>query len=101
MVSPLRTLACCVLLSLPVVALSELKNPATEPVDINQATVKQLLQVSGMTAPWATRIVHFRPYRTKLDLLDKGIVPPDVYKRIKDGIVAHRTIPGASAPAKH
>jgi DNA uptake protein ComE-like DNA-binding protein len=62
----------------------------TGPVDVNQATVPELMQVPGMTESWAKRIVRFRPYRTKLDLLDQGVVSADVYRRIRDGIVAHR-----------
>lgn len=71
------------------------KTSATAPppearADINHATVAQLMKVPGMTAAWAGRIVRFRPYRTKLDLLEKGIVPQDVYDRIKDFVIAHR-----------
>jgi DNA uptake protein ComE-like DNA-binding protein len=68
-------------------------NPATSvglPVDINHASLEQLLQVPGMTRPWAERIVRFRPYRSKLDLLQDGVLPGDVYNRIKVSIVAHR-----------
>ena len=61
-----------------------------EPVDINRASVSELLQVPGMTAIWAGRIVRFRPYRTKLDLVEQGVVTPEVYQRIRDGVVAHR-----------
>jgi len=43
-----------------------------------------------MTRSWAGRIVRFRPYRTKQDLLDRGVVSSQVYDRIKDDIVAHR-----------
>jgi hypothetical protein len=43
-----------------------------------------------MTSTWAARIVRFRPYRTKADLLDHGVLPTDVYDRIKDAIIAHR-----------
>jgi len=43
-----------------------------------------------MTSTWAARIVRFRPYRTKRDLLDHGVLPGDVYDRIKDSIIAHR-----------
>lgn len=43
-----------------------------------------------MTRSWAGRIVRFRPYRTKLDLLDRGVVNSEVYNRIKDYIIAHR-----------
>lgn len=66
------------------------RSKADELVDVNQASVSQLMSVHGMTKVWAERIVRFRPYRTKLDLKDKGVVTPEVYLRIKDGIVAHR-----------
>jgi competence protein ComEA len=59
-------------------------------VDINTATVDQLLKVPGMTRTWAARIVRNRPYRGKNELLDHGIVTREVYDRIKDYIVAHR-----------
>ena len=52
--------------------------------------MEQLLKVPGLTRTWAERIVRFRPYRTKLDLLQEGIVPGAVYKRIKEYIVVHR-----------
>jgi DNA uptake protein ComE-like DNA-binding protein len=59
-------------------------------VDINHASVEELMKVPGMTRSWAGRIVRFRPYRTKQDLLEHGIVNSDVYERIKDYIIAHR-----------
>jgi hypothetical protein len=43
-----------------------------------------------MTPSWAARIVRFRPYRTKLDLLEQGVVPQEVYQRIHDYVIAHR-----------
>jgi competence protein ComEA len=63
--------------------------PPDARVDINHATVEQLLKVPGMTATWAGRIIRFRPYRTKQDLLDHGVLPSDVYDRIKDYVIAH------------
>jgi competence protein ComEA len=73
---------------------SAAKSQATPPpearVDINHATVNELMKVPGMTATWAARIVRFRPYRTKQDLLDKGVVTSQVYDRIKDYVIAHR-----------
>jgi competence protein ComEA len=60
------------------------------PVDINHASLKELRKVPGMTSTWATRIVRFRPYRAKNDLLDRGVVSSEVYGRIKDSIIAHR-----------
>jgi DNA uptake protein ComE-like DNA-binding protein len=67
------------------------KAPAPEArCDINRATMEQLLTVPGMTRSWAGRIVRFRPYRTKVDLLERGVVPGEVYERIKDYVIAHR-----------
>jgi DNA uptake protein ComE-like DNA-binding protein len=58
-------------------------------VDINHASADELLKVPGMTPSWASRIVRFRPYRSKLDLLEKGVVSDAVYDRIKDYVIAH------------
>lgn len=59
-------------------------------VDINTASVDQLMKVPGMTRTWAGRIIRFRPYRMKNDLVDRGVVTSQVYDRIKDYIIAHR-----------
>jgi DNA uptake protein ComE-like DNA-binding protein len=72
-----------------------LKTSATAPspearIDINHATVDELLKVPGMTRSWAGRIVRFRPYRTKHDLIDRGVLNSEVYDRIKDYVIAHR-----------
>ncbi len=64
--------------------------PPQARTDINHATFNELLKVPGMTPIWAGRIVRFRPYHTKADLLDRGIVTSAVYDRIKDNVIAHR-----------
>ena len=64
--------------------------PPSERVDINHAGIEDLMKVPGMTQSWAERIVRFRPYRTKQDLLEKGVVNSQVYDRIKDFVIAHR-----------
>lgn len=71
------------------------KTSATAPapearIDINHASVDQLLKAPGMTRTWAARIVKYRPYRTKQDLVEQGIVTSEVYERIKDYVIAHR-----------
>ena len=71
------------------------KTSATAPapearVDINHASLDELLKVPSMTPSWAGRIVRFRPYRTKQDLVDRGVVTSEVYERIKDYVIAHR-----------
>lgn len=64
--------------------------PPESRIDINHASVDQLLKIPGMTRSWAGRIVRFRPYRTKVDLLEHGVVSAEVYNRIKDFVIAHR-----------
>jgi DNA uptake protein ComE-like DNA-binding protein len=64
--------------------------PPEARIDINHASVDELLKVPGMTPSWAGRIVRFRPYRTKQDLLERGVVNSQVYDRIKDYVIAHR-----------
>ena len=64
--------------------------PPEARIDINHASVKELLKVPGMTPSWAGRIVRFRPYRAKDDLLERGVVTSKVYDRIKDYVIAHR-----------
>lgn len=64
--------------------------PAEARIDINHATADELLKVPGMTRSWAGRIVRFRPYRAKTDLVEKGVVSGEVYERIKDYVIAHR-----------
>lgn len=48
------------------------------------------MRVPGMTRSWAGRIVRFRPYHAKNDLLDQGVLSGDVYDRIKDYVIAHK-----------
>jgi DNA uptake protein ComE-like DNA-binding protein len=64
--------------------------PPEERVDINHASLKKLMEVPGMTPSWAGRIIRFRPYRTKDDLVEHGVITGAVYIRIKDYVIAHR-----------
>ncbi len=46
--------------------------PAPEArIDVN-TTLEQLAKVPGMTRTWAARIIRYRPYRSKNDLVDRG-----------------------------
>lgn len=64
--------------------------PAADRVDINHASMQELLAVPGMTRSWAGRIIRFRPYHAKSDLVKQGVVSGEEYERVKDFIVAHR-----------
>jgi len=64
--------------------------PPIPQLDINHASIAQLLKVPGITQIYAQRIVEGRPYSTKGQLKTSGILPPDVYAKVKDHLVAHR-----------
>ena len=64
--------------------------PPESRVDINHASLEELLKVPGLSRSWAMRIVRFRPYRSKQDLLDEGVVPSRVYGRVRDYLIAHK-----------
>ena len=81
------------LYAIPQAAPEHVDVPEAQRVDINHSSLEELLKVPGMTKSWAGRIVRFRPYRSKQDLLDKGIVTGEVYNRIRDYIIAHREQP--------
>lgn len=83
--------ACWTFPSLPQAPQTTAVSPPPEMrVDVNHASVEELLRVPGMTRSWAERVVRFRPYRTKQDLMDMGVMPGTVYERIKNYIIAHR-----------
>ena len=59
-------------------------------VDVNHASAEELMKLPGMTKIWADRVVRFRPYKRKTELLDHGVLPGRVYDKVKDYLVAHR-----------
>jgi DNA uptake protein ComE-like DNA-binding protein len=64
--------------------------PPEARVDINYASMDELIKIPGMTRVWAGRIIRFRPSRTKADLIEHGILSLVVYDRVKDYLIAHR-----------
>jgi hypothetical protein len=55
-------------------------------VNINQASVEELMQSLGLDAQTADSIVEHRPYPSKIDLLGRMVVPGEIYNRIKNRI---------------
>jgi DNA uptake protein ComE-like DNA-binding protein len=86
---------CALLMGCPMSRAEQLSGnhvipPPEARVDINSASVTELLKVPGMTQTWAGRIVRFRPYHSKNELVERGVVTGEVYSRIKDYVIAHR-----------
>jgi DNA uptake protein ComE-like DNA-binding protein len=56
-------------------------------VDINSATLRDLDALQGMGPDTAVAVAAGRPYTAKEDLLNRNIIPPATYDRIKDRIM--------------
>ena len=59
-----------------------------ELIDINSATAAQLDALPGIGKARSEAIVKGRPYKGKDDLVQKKILPENVYNDIKDKIIA-------------
>lgn len=65
-------------------------------LDINTASRDELMKLKGVGDARADAIIKGRPYKGKNELLDKKIVPENVYNDIKEKIIAKQ----AAEPAK-
>jgi DNA uptake protein ComE-like DNA-binding protein len=59
-------------------------------VDSNSASAEELHQLPGIGSKRAQAIIDNRPYKSKDQLVEKKVLPENVYAQIKDRIVARQ-----------
>ncbi|MDR3529113.1 MAG: helix-hairpin-helix domain-containing protein [Rhodopila sp.] len=63
-------------------------SPSSALVDINSASAEDLDKLPGIGKSRADAIIKNRPYKGKNDLVNRNIIPLNVYNGIKDKIIA-------------
>ncbi len=65
------------------------QSPRQDGVDLNRASVEQLESL-GLDRSIVERIIENRPYRSRLELVSRVMLPNDVFESIKDRVsIAH------------
>jgi len=59
------------------------------PLNLNDASDKELLELPGISAPEARRIIRARPYREKQDLITRGVISRSSYDKIQDQVTVN------------
>jgi DNA uptake protein ComE-like DNA-binding protein len=64
------------------------KNGPHALVDINRASEDDLASLPGISKAEARKIIEGRPYRSKDDLVNKGVISESDYAKIRDRVTA-------------
>jgi|ERR1035437_4961484 DNA uptake protein ComE-like DNA-binding protein len=65
-------------------------------LDLNQCSREELLRIPGLSEPLADRIIENRPYRHRLDLVARMVIPSGIYQNIRDLVDVDASAAGRS-----
>jgi helix-hairpin-helix protein len=68
-------------------------------IDLNTASKEELDALPGIGGAYAQKIIDGRPYKSKSDLVRKGVIPSSTYDKIKDQISARQTAKSGGSEA--
>lgn len=60
-------------------------------IDVNTASKEDLDALPGIGDAYAQKIIEGRPYKSKSDLVRKGVLPASEYDKVKDQIAARQS----------
>ncbi len=66
-----------------------------KPVDLNNATTEALSFMLGIDLALAKKIVAARPYRSKADLVTRGVLSQATYNTLKDKVMVDAVKPAS------
>ena len=62
--------------------------PKEELLDLNSAKREQLMALPGVGDTYADKIIAGRPYKNKMELVQKNIVPKQIYAKFSAMVIA-------------
>jgi competence protein ComEA len=74
----------------PAAHAKTMKAPAVAKCDINSASKDELMKLSGIDDATADKIIAGRPFKSRADLVSKGIVTKAAYAKISGHILAKK-----------
>ena len=73
--------------------------PASNLIDLNNASRDDLMTLDGIGEVRADAIIRARPFKAKTELVERRLIPESLYEKIADKVMA-RPPPAAPAPAR-
>ncbi|MBN9488116.1 MAG: helix-hairpin-helix domain-containing protein [Alphaproteobacteria bacterium] len=82
----------------PVAAQTRAAPPASALIDLNSASRDALMELDGIGEVRADAIIRARPFKAKAELVERWIVPEQLYEKIADKVTVRPVAAPPPAP---